>query len=457
MMKNIKYIIGAVILFITACTTEDLDPTLSENKETDEAITSVDNLYSLASGLYDILTESEYYGRDLIAVNEVRSDNCFSNGNSGRFTTQSSFLYSSSNDFIWDNAYNLIANCNIVINQDLSTLEGDSDYGSYLQGQALIIRALAHYDLLKTYGQQHADGDLGVPIMTEYDGDNLDPSRNTIEETKAQIYSDVETAFDMMDSSYDDSNVFVGKYVAKALESRVAIYFEDWDRALAAAEEVINSGLYSVIDADSYVSSWSSDGGSNVLFELAFSATDNLSSSSLAYIYRYASDDDDDGYGDVQAMSDVFDLYDEDDVRLGILGYQLDGTVLRNMNKFPDTSTGTDNIPLFRYEEVILNYAEALLETGADAVSTLNMIALNRGEEAYTSVTKDDILLERRKELIFEGFRFDDMMRTESDVDYYNSTETLSGTLTYPNNLFAYPITDDEIDANSNMVQNDGY
>ncbi|MBU2996312.1 RagB/SusD family nutrient uptake outer membrane protein [Cellulophaga baltica] len=456
-MKNIKYIIGAVILFITACTTEDLDPTLSENKETDEAITSVDNLYSLASGLYDILTESEYYGRDLIAVNEVRSDNCFSNGNSGRFTTQSSFLYSSSNDFIWDNAYNLIANCNIVINQDLSTLEGDSDYGSYLQGQALIIRALAHYDLLKTYGQQHADGDLGVPIMTEYDGDNLDPSRNTIEETKAQIYSDVETAFDMMDSSYDDSNVFVGKYVAKALESRVAIYFEDWDRALAAAEEVINSGLYSVIDADSYVSSWSSDGGSNVLFELAFSATDNLSSSSLAYIYRYASDDDDDGYGDVQAMSDVFDLYDEDDVRLGILGYQLDGTVLRNMNKFPDTSTGTDNIPLFRYEEVILNYAEALLETGADAVSTLNMIALNRGEEAYTSVTKDDILLERRKELIFEGFRFDDMMRTESDVDYYNSTETLSGTLTYPNNLFAYPITDDEIDANSNMVQNDGY
>ncbi len=457
-MKNIKYIIGvAMLLLIIACTTDDLDPTLSENKETDEAITSVDNLYSLVSGLYDILTESEYYGRDLIAVNEVRSDNCFSNGNSGRFTTQSTFLYSSSNDFIWDNAYNVIANCNIVINQDLSTLEGDSDYGSYLQGQALIIRALANYDLLKTYGQQHADGDLGVPIITEYNSDDLYPSRNTIEEVKDAIYSDLETAFDMMDASYDSSNVYVGKYVAKALESRVAIYFEDWTRALEASEEVINSGLYSVIDADSYVSSWSSDGGDNVLFELAFSSTDNLSSNSLAYIYRYASDDDDDGYGDVQAMSDVVDLYDEDDVRLGILGYQLDGTVLRNMNKFPDTSTGTDNIPLFRYEEVILNYAEALLETGEDAVSALNMIALNRGIDAYTSVTKDDILLERRRELIFEGFRFDDMMRTESDVNYYNSNETLTGTLTYPNNLFAYPITDDEIDANSNMVQNDGY
>jgi hypothetical protein len=457
MMKNIKYIIGATLLLITACTTDDLEPTLSQSKTVEGSVTSVDNLYSLVKGINENLAGSGYYGRDLIAINEVRSDNCFSNGSSGRFTTESTYAYSSSSGFIWDNAYNVIANCNIVINQDLSTLEGDTDYGSHLQGQALVTRALAHYDLLRMYGQQHADGDLGVPIITVYNGDDLYPSRNTIEETKAQIYSDVETAFDMMDVSYDDTNVFVGKYVAKALESRVAIYFEDWERALAAAEEVINSGLYSVIDADSYVSSWSSDGGSNVLFELAFSSTDNLSSNSLAYIYRYASDDAVEGYGDIQTMSDVIDLYDENDVRLGILGYQIDGTVLRNMNKFPDTDSGTDNIPLFRYEEVLLNYAEALLETGEDATSALNMIALNRGEDAYTSVTKDDILLERRKELIFEGFRFDDMMRTESDVDYYNSTETLAGTLTYPNNLFAYPITDDEIDANSNMVQNDGY
>lgn len=52
-----------------------------------------------------------------------------------------------------------------------------------------------------------------------------------------------------------------------------------------------------------------------------------------------------------------------------------DGTgVLRNMGKYPSNDY-SDNINIFRYEEVVLNYAEALLESSpADALIQLNSI-----------------------------------------------------------------------------------
>ena len=457
-MKRIKIIVIASLFILGAsCTTEDLEPTLSQSKSVEGSITKVENLYSILKGAHNILSATGYYGRDIIATNEVRSDNCFSNGNSGRFSTQAEFEYNNNTAYMWDDAYELIANLNIIINTDITTLEGDAAYGQHIQGQAMALRALAHYDLLRSFGQQHAaGGNLGVPIVTEFKGEDLFPSRNTVDEVKAAIYSDLETAFSMMDSSYDVSKVFMPKYAAKALESRVAVYFGDWSRAVSASEAVIASGLYAIVSADSYVGSWSGEGGSNVIFELAFSVADNRGPGSLGNIYRYPSDAPG-GYGDVQVMDGLLDIYEAGDVRLGIFGYQDAGTALRNMVKFPDTAQGTDNIPLFRYEEVVLNYAEALLETGGDALTQLNLIASNRGASAYTSVTKEDILNERRKELIFEGFRFDDLMRTGQSIDAFGSSQNFIQTLNYPNNLFAYPIPVAEMDANSNMVQNEGY
>ena len=458
-MKTNKFLIlsfAVMAMVATSCSTEDLEPTLAQSKSVEGSVTNVDNLYSILKGAHNVLTYSEYYGRDIIANNEVRSDNCFSNGSSGRFTTNSQFSYNANTGYVWDDVFEMLGNVNIIINTDLSTLEGDMDYGTHIQGQAMILRALGNFDLLRSYGQQHAGGTLGVPIVTTFKGEDLFPSRSSIEDVKQAIYTDLETAFGMMDSSYDTSKTFVSKYVAKALESRVAVYFGDWDRAVTASEAVIDSGLYSIVDAGSYVSSWSGDGGSNVLFELAFSATDNLGSDALAYMYRYPTDEPG-GYGDVQVMDDVINIYEAGDVRLDILGYQDGGTVLRNMGKYPETANGTDNIPLFRYEEVILNYAEALLETGGDALTEINKITSNRNASAYTSVTKEDILNERRKELIFEGFRFDDLMRTGQSVDAVGVLQNVTETLTYPNNLFAWPIPTAEMNANSNMVQNEGY
>ena len=427
-----KSSIFALLLITSACDTDDLEPTLAQNKSVETSITNVDNLYGILKGAMNRLTNSGYWGREMIALNEVRSDNAFSNGNSGRYTTQGEFNYS------------VIALANIIIQTDATNLEGSQAAASHYKGSAHFLRALAHYDLLRTYGQQHAGGTLGVPIVTTFKGDDLFPARSSVSEVKAAIMNDLSTAFDLMDTEYDDK-ALISKFAAPALASRVAIYFGDWTTASTNAALVINSGLYSIIAADDFVNSFATTKNVNSIFELAFSQTDNLGGNSLGYIYKFAPGGT--GYGDVQPMQTVEALYETGDVRAGILGYQ--GTKLTNLKKYPDIN-GWDNVPVIRYEEVVLNYAEALLRNGnASAATTqLNSLQTARGA-SNTPATVDNIMLERH--------RWDDLMRSGSDIIYHGTLENVLGTLTYPNNLFAYPITVDEINANSNIVQNSGY
>lgn len=460
MKKNITTIhklISAVFLLgflnFTACTTDDLEPTLAQEKSVEGSIVDVSNLYAVLKGALNRMTSSGYWGREIIATSEVRSDNVFSNGNSGRYTTQGAFNYNENSGGIWDNCYGVIALANIIINTDLSTLSGENAYGEHLQGAAYFLRALAHYDLLRFYGQQHAGGNLGVPIVTTFKGEDLFPSRNTVAEVKDAIIADLNIAASMMKDEYDDAH-FVSKMAAPALLSRVGIYFGEWDIAKSAAEQVINSNKYNILEADAYVGSWANKKNTNSIFELAYGSTDNQGSNSIAYIYR--AQDNGSGYGDLEALPEIENLYESSDVRAGILGYQ--GSRLRNMKKYPDIN-GWDNIPILRYEEVILNYAEALFETGANAnaLTQLNLLTAKRNASSYSVVNKENILLERRKELIFEGHRWDDLMRTGSEIVAHGTLMDVLATLTYPNRLFAYPIPADELNANSNMEQNEGY
>ncbi|MCB0473028.1 MAG: RagB/SusD family nutrient uptake outer membrane protein, partial [Flavobacteriaceae bacterium] len=133
-MKRIKLIYTlalTLLIALSACTTSDLDPSLEQNKSVEGSITSVDNVYGILKGAYSRMTASGYYGRDIIINNEVRTDNCFSNGNSGRFTTEASMTYNANTGFFWDEAYAAIASANIIIATDISALTGDQDYGRH--------------------------------------------------------------------------------------------------------------------------------------------------------------------------------------------------------------------------------------------------------------------------------------------------------------------------------------
>jgi len=445
-----------------SCNEEDLEPTLEQQKDVETSIQTAEDLQGVLAGAFNRMTSTNYYGRSVIVYGEVRSDNCYANGKSGRYLTSASMdmLETNANATdTWTQIYAAIASANIVISKSDAGIEGDQNAINQVIGQAYVIRALAHFDLLRLYGQQHVTGRTteGIPYITEYKGEEVAPARKTVSEVKDLIYADIASAISLLYTvvsadNGNDSKEFITAYAAHALKARVAVYFADWAAAKTACEAVINSSYYSIMPAASYINSWTAKQNSNSIFELAYSSVDNANIDGIQQIYRGSS------YGDVRALDNLYNIFEATDVRRAGIGYDPAApTYLTNLAKYPATDY-SDNIPVFRYEEVILNYAEALFGlSDANALTWLNKIPAERGASAYSAISKDNILLERRKELCFEGFRFDDLARTGQNIPVVDALKQSHGGPAYGSYKYALPIPKVELNANPNMTQNEGY
>ena len=445
------------------------------DKDLSSGINTAADLGFVLNSAYDRMSETGYYGRNQIIMGDVRTDNAYANLNSGRFS-DSDMDYSSTGAGPWSTIYRVIAITNIVIGADTSSLTGSAGQIAHTQGQAYALRALAHFDLLQDYGQHFITGQggassLGVPYVKTYkDPANLEPARGTVASNIGDIAADLTTAIGMMDDSFNISSSYMTKSGAYAILARAALYAGSVDPSLyatadSAAKWVIANSGASPVSATGFTGSFASDNASNSIFELAFSGTDSRGINGIANILRGPT------YGDVRVLTgtgpnpDLMDIYDADDVRgaADMLGTAQGYPTM--LGKFP-TMNGSDNVTLFRVEEMHLIAAETSLRAGnsADALTYLNNIPAIRGLGAnyYASATLENILLERRKEFAFEGLRFHDLSRMGMDMPLIDSIKQLNDDLTgtppsYGSYRYAYPIALSERNANPNMVQNYGY
>ena len=465
-MKKLIYTVFTVAVLATlifsGCSKDALEPTLEQDKPADGGITNAEDVEGVLYGAYNRMTQTAYYGRNLIIYGEIRADNAFANANSGRFLTVSDMDMGETDGYArdtWTDAYEVVASANVLIALDPADIDGELDEVNHFIGQAYALRALAHFDLMKLFGQGNvtAGTDEAIPYILEYKSENLTPTRNTVDEVKGYIEADLATAISLMsDILNDPSKQFMTTYGAYALQARVALYFGEWAKVITAAEAVINSAGYQIIAEADFVSSWLNDGSVNSIFELAYNSTDNNNINGLQQIYRGAA------YGDIQGLQDLYDAFDVGDVRASAAMIGPDPEVptrlYTNLGKYP-AADYSDNISLIRYEEVILSYAEALFENGqtADALTQLNSITAHRGALAYAAASKANILQERRRELCFEGFRHDDLARNGMDIPFVSPFEQTHGGPAYGSFNYAFPIPKVELNANSNMTQNYNY
>tara|TARA_B110000305_G_scaffold56465_1_gene62413 strand:- start:1496 stop:2932 length:1437 start_codon:yes stop_codon:yes gene_type:complete len=478
-MKNIKkyLLLFFAATLIVSCGDADLEPVLSLDKDLASGLKTESDLGAVMNSAYDRMSSSGYYGRNQIIDGDVRTDNMYSNMNSGRFAS-SSMDYTSQGAGSWVNYYSVIAICNIVIAADAASLEGDQNGISYIQGQAYAVRALVHFDALKAYGQHFITGQggassLGVPYVKTYKvPENLTPARGTVASNVADITADLTTAITMMSGwTQPVSSSYMTLAGAYAVGARALLYAAsvtgDYSGAASMSKWVIDNSGKSPVTASGFASSYTTDNASNSIFEIAMSGTDNPGINGIAYILRGTS------YGDVRILTgdgvnpDLYDLALErpGDVRFAAnmvgtaQGYP---TVL---GKFP-TMTGSDNVTIIRVEEMHLIYAEAMLWQGdaATALTYLNNIPAIRGLGAdyYKEATLANILKERRVEFYCEGLRYDDLLRTGQGMPLIDSIKQLNDDRTgttpaYGDYNTAMPIYQSELNANSNMVQNYGY
>nr|WP_297307122.1 RagB/SusD family nutrient uptake outer membrane protein [uncultured Flavobacterium sp.] len=466
-MKKYIFKIGVLTLLtvgVTSCSKDSLDPELSTSRDLDnDPIKSLTDLDYLINGMMKKMAVAPYYGRDYIIFNEARTDNAYSIGSSNRFVTVSEMNVKIGEAYpadTWLAIYQVILNANYVINateiQDGKiAVEGNQAVIDDYRGQALVGRALGHFDLLKLYGQHYVDNQGGkdaltIPYVNKVPKNpnmifEMTNVRNTLAEVRVKIYADLDEAI-LKITNTDKTKIT--KQAALGVKSRVALYFatyfpEDYQVALTSAELAIAEGG-SVISAADFKGQFSGNiVNVNSVFELAFPSDDHLGNNGLHQIYNGTS------YGDIVAQRNVDSLYVANDVRKTILG-----TVAGNLRNLGKYTAFADNVIIMRYEELLLNAAEAAIDIDpALSLDYVNQIRNKRNIDPLVSISKDDVLLERRKELIFEGFRYDDLMRLKRDVPH---NPRLTETILYGDYRTAFPIPLSEINA-SGMEQNFGY
>lgn len=94
-------------------------------------------------------------------------------------------------------------------------------------------------------------------------------------------------------------------------------------------------------------------------------------------------------------------------------------------NKVVDWGKGEANWMVFRYGEVLLNFAEACVELGdnAEALSAVNLLRNRAGIAPRTSINRDQVRHERRVELAFENHRWWDIRRWHIADQLLNATQ----------------------------------
>ena len=121
----------------------------------------------------------------------------------------------------------------------------------------------------------------------------------------------------------------------------------------------------------------------------------------------------------------------------------------------PNTQGGNagNDIAYTRYADILLIKAEALARRGdlGLALPLINEIRNRSNAEPLTSVTLEDVFLERSRELAFEMHRRRDLIRFGKFTDAWEFKEASESF----RNLFPIPRT--AIDANSKLQQNPGY
>lgn len=158
-----------------------------------------------------------------------------------------------------------------------------------------------------------------------------------------------------------------------------------------------------------------------------------------------------------------------------------------------DQGRDGQDYPIFRFGEVLLNFAEAAFELGrtTDALWAVNEIRKRAGLFELDNITREQIRHERQVELAFEGHRYWDLRRWRiaekeltghgSGLRYILDYESIKGNLNNPDNPttpkyrievteqdgatgmnflphnYYFPITLSRTSANRNLVENPGY
>ena len=319
----------------------------------------------------------------------------------------------------WSSIWSRIAAMNSVIYQvgELRSGEDDQQLCDRVEGEARFLRAQYYFWMANLYGQPYrkatAATDLCIPLKTTGDIEDRLFSRATEAEVYGQMVADLEAATVLL-RGVEQNTKYRTNQAAFALLSRVHLYMENYEAAIACADSVLKNNAYELLDLNAYKE------GSAVYVsspEVIFTHAPNMMcviqsphyqpNTVMSYASCYTSSDD------------LMACFDEDDLRRKafFIERKAPGTGYMCV-KTQHYDEHVSDFMAIRLPEVYLNKAEALALLGrdADAIATVQELRSNRFATPSSITASGDELVnfirdERRRELCFEGHRWFDLRR----------------------------------------------
>lgn len=453
-MKSINKIIS-ILFFIVLFTACDLDIKPVDSVVESDALTDEASVRALLVGAYDRLSDNDLYGgwyqmnSDLLGTNyDITWGGTFFDPRDIWQKVMTSV--NGQAEATWTESYEAINVANTVLaNLD----KAGNDPG--IEGEARFIRGVVYFELVRLYAKDWADGNpavnLGVPLKLEATNLTYDPnpnfiSRNTVQEVYDQILEDLQFAEDNLP---EENSFFATTWAAKAMLARVHLQRGEYDLARTKANDVIESGQFSLADRVDRAFNLETNSDEDI-FAIQVTNQDGVNDLQTFYASRSFN-----GRRDIRIRQEFRELFDPSDERLTRLIYE-DGSSGRYLSgKYKDQFA---NVTVIRLAEMYLIRAEGNLSAGGqvgpnspgDDLQVLRDRA--KAPTAPVSPTIGDIILERKLELCFEGHFVHDIRRKQAMINQF-------GPISWNAPELIMPIPQRELDANPGLAgqQNGGY
>jgi tetratricopeptide (TPR) repeat protein len=431
----------------------DIQPRQSIDAET--ALNNEQNVESAVIGAYATLGGPALYGTNLNLIPELLASTDYISWQ-GTFQgyreldrkTMTSINSEASRT--WIDAYEAINTVNNVL-EALSVVE-DEDLRAQLEGEALFIRGIVYFELVRLYALPWSAGtansQAGVPLILTATKTEVQAANRVARSTVAQVYQQVIADLTKAESLLpEDNGTRADQFSAAAFLARVYLQQGDYSNARDAANRVIESEYFRL--NPSVTSAFRNRNTAESIFEIQQNDQNNAGTANDGLTTFYASLPGI-GRGDVRVLEAFAEQYDSLDARLNELIYEGTGRRAGRLRSGKWTDFGA-NIPIVRLAEMYLIRAEANVRLGTvvgdTPINDINRIRLRAGVAPLLTATLEEILLERQLELAFEGLRVHDVKRTQGSTgDFaYNAPELV------------LPVPQRELDTNDQLVQNTGY
>lgn len=476
----------SVIVLASCSDFLDRNPT---DRVAQDNVATLDDAENVVNGFYTRMKRNIFYGTYLMILGENRGDDFRPRLATGGYAAIYNYEFTPTNNTygdIWIRGYNVLLNTNVFLNNwenVPASSTADIAKKNDLKGQALAVRALCHFELVKVYGYPHQKDDgasMGVVLADRVINVGEQQPRATVKEIYDLIISDLTEALTLLAKDKNHGNF--NYWGAKGLLARAYLYKGDYDNAYKHANEMLADAAnpYRLIPNANYKSSWANPDSDETMLELKVTTQSGLDNNGGVDSWYYVIWHGEGFAGANLIPTDAwFSILDEDpdDVRHSIIRTTtLGGNNVRWLAKFPgntgDNSSSLNNPMIIRLSEVYLIAAEAALKKSpADhgkADEYLNAIR-KRANPAATDViaTEELILKERRKELIGEGHRYYDLGRLGYTVDRSAADNKLPSGTKYlvvdpwnrggDQHQVILPISQSQRSANPAALQNPGY